>query len=101
ATQRLNVDVLGRNTGANSDLGGASSSFAQRHAGCHDAGCTHGFVRGGDRSASNEQVLDLLRHERAIGDVVAIAAPDQRAAFVARTVDVDRVGGNGNRVVEM
>ena len=42
-----------------------------------------------------------MREERAIGDVVAVAAPDERAAVVGRAMDVDRIARDRDGVVEV
>ena len=83
------------------DLRGATGGFAHGHAGGHDADRAHRLMGRGDAPAGDDQVLNLLRHERAIGDVVAIAAPDQRAAVVRRAMDVDGIARDRDGIVEV
>src|SRR6185295_13513786 len=40
------------------------------------------------------------REQRAVRNVVTVATPDERAAFVAGTMNVNRVAGDGDGILE-
>ena len=54
----------------------------------------------GGTAPGDEQVLDLLGNEAAVGDVVVVLREKHRAVAPRRVVDVDRVAGDGDDILE-
>jgi hypothetical protein len=59
-------------------------------------------MRSRDRAAADQQVLDLLRHERPEGNIVPFALRQmlQDGACAIRIVDIDRVRAPGNEILK-
>src|SRR5690606_966401 len=85
---------------AHGNGGCAAGGFAHGHAGGHHADGGHCFVGCGDASAGYEQTVDNCRHQAAVGNVVAVAAPFESTTVVVGVMEVDGIAGDGDRVVE-
>ena len=66
------VDTAGGEIVPDGKSGSRTGSLTEDGTGAHDTGGTHCHVGGGDVSAGKEQVVDVLRVERPVGDPVGL-----------------------------
>ena len=94
----LLVDAARVGVFADSEVGGLADDFAHHADGAHDADGTEGFVGDRDVAAGEEEVVDVLGVEQAVGQRVAVAAIDG-VDLLAAGVGVAERGARDERIV--